>query len=338
MASGLNNIKRTAMKHFKLVGFIVLVLLLTVPVEAKSQSFPIDSSYTIKNQYQKYVKKYPYIIPVKDACPVGVVDYREQVYATLENTRFGRRELHADVFVPEKDGKFPAVLLIHGGAWQSGNKSHMVPLGQLLANKGYVTVAVEYQLGLEAPYPAAVHNIKAAIRWLRANSDTYQVDTGKVVIAGASSGGHLAALVGLTNGVEKMEGNQGNPDQSSRVHAIMDMDGVLSFLAAIMLNAERSPGSPDINWIGGTYTEKPALWKEISPLYWANETSVPILFLGSGYPRFLAGMDELTGRYRHWGLYYEYHNFNVEMHTFWLFHPYVDKTVGHMVNFMNRVW
>ncbi len=306
--------------------------------QVQKPAYPVDTSYTIEGQYQKYVKDYPYLIPVKDECLEGVVAHRNEVYATLEKTKYGKRELHLDLFTPEKKGTYPALILVHGGAWQAGNKSLLVPLAQLIAKQGFVTVAVEYQLGLEAPYPAAVHNIKAAIRWMRANASEYQIDPDKIVIAGSSAGGHLASLVGLTNGMEHFEGEMGVTSQSSSVQAIIDIDGLVNFLSPIILNAKRKLNSADINWIGGSFTEAPELWKEVSPAYWANENSVPILFLNSGHPRFHGGQDELVGRLKEWGIYYEVHKFEVEMHTFWLFHPYVDMTAGYMVGFMNKVF
>jgi len=316
------------------------VFLLFFVIESFSQvpSYPVDTSYTIEGQYRKYVKDYPYLIPVKDECPEGVVEHRNRIYATLEKTKYGRRELHLDLFTPEKKGSYPALILVHGGAWQAGNKSLLVPLAQMIAKQGFVTVSVEYQLGLEAPYPAAVHNIKAAIRWMRANAAEYQIDPDKIVIAGSSAGGHLASLVGLTNGLEKFEGTMGVTSQFSTVQAIIDIDGLVNFLSPIILNAERKPNSADINWIGGSFTEAPELWKEVSPAYWANENSVPMLFLNSGHPRFHGGQDELTGRLKGWGIYYEVHKFEVQMHTFWLFHPYVDMTAGYMIDFMNKVF
>ena len=85
----------------------------------------------------------------------------------MPETPYGKRDLHADLFRPEKAGKYPALILIHGGGWRAGDKSMEVPMAQMIASKGFVAVAVEYQLSLEAKYPAAVHNIKAAIRWVR---------------------------------------------------------------------------------------------------------------------------------------------------------------------------
>lgn len=315
-----------------------MLLLFISAINVDAENYPVDTSYTIQKQLRKYIKKYPYLIPAKDQTASGISEFRDVVYATLEETKYGKRELHADIFSPDKNGTYPVIILVHGGAWQSGNKKLLVPLAQLLAKKGFVTVAVEYQLGLEAPYPAAVHNIKAAVRYMRANCHNYHVNPDKIVIAGTSAGGHLAALVGLTNGVEKMEGNMGNNDVSSRVQAIVDIDGVLSFLSATMLNATRAVNSPDINWIGGTFEEEPHLWKEVSPVYYVNEKSVPILFLGSGYPRYLSGMDELIGMYEDLGIYYDVHEFDVEMHTFWLFHPFVDMTATRISSFLRKVF
>lgn len=304
--------------------------------QSKVPSYPVDSSYTIEGQYKKYKKQFPEIVPVKDSLPAGIIANRDLIYTTLENTPYGKRELHLDVFSPEKTGHYPTIVLIHGGGWQAGNKNMLIPMAQLLAAKGYTTITVEYQLGLEAKYPAAVYNIKSALRWMHANADTYKIDTAKIAILGCSSGGHLANLVGLTNGVKQFEGDQGNLGYSSSVKAIIDIDGLVNFLAPLSLNKERKPDATDVNWLGGTYTEKPEIWKEASPIYWANKNSVPILFLNSGYPRFHAGQDELIGLYKEWGIYYEVHKFDVKMHTFWHFHPYVDQTVNYITEFLDK--
>ena len=304
--------------------------------QVASNTFPIDTTYTINGQYKKYIKYYPYLIPVKDKLPQGVSEERNVVYATHEKTKYGKRDLHMDIFTPTKDGLYPALILVHGGGWRAGNKSLLVPMAEMIAQKGFVTISVEYQLSLEAPYPAAVYNIKAAIRWLRANAQTYKIDTARIAISGCSSGGHLASLVGLTNGIKHFEGDMGNASFSSSVQAIVDIDGVINFLAPASLNKTRNADSPDVQWLGGTFNQIPETWKDASPIYWANENSVPILFLNSGYSRFHAGQDELIGMLKEWGIYYEVHKFNVQMHTFWLFHPFVDETVDYIADFLNK--
>lgn len=300
-------------------------------------SIPRDTTYSIARVHRQIRKDYPYAIPVKDSLPKGVVAERNLVYATLPVTSFGKRDLHLDLFHPEKPGKYPAVIMVHGGGWRAGDKAMEVPMAQMIASRGYVTVAVEYQLSLEAKYPTAVHNIKAAIRWMRANAEKYNIDTDRIVISGTSAGGQLAALVGMTTRIEKFEGTLGNNEFSSSVQAVIDIDGVVDFMAPSSLNLKRNSDSPDIAWLGGSFYEKPEIWKEASSIFWANQKSVPVLFLNSGFSRFHAGQDELIGMMNEWGIYTEVHKFDVKVHPFWLFHPWVDQSVEYMVYFLNKV-
>ena len=326
------NLRRILMLLF----FVLSIHLLFAQNE--SQNIPRDTTYTISGVHRKIKKYYPNAVPVKDSLPEGVLAKRELVYATLPDTPFGKRELHLDLFHPEKPGKYPALILVHGGGWRAGDKSMQVPLAEMIASRGFVTVAVEYQLSLEAKYPAAIHNIKAALRWMRANADKYNIDPDRIAISGSSAGGHLAALTGMTNGIEKFEGSQGNNDFSSSVQAIIDLDGVLNFMAPASLNLKRRPDSPDVEWLGGTFYEKPEIWKEASSAYWVNEKSVPVLFINSGFPRFHAGQDEMIGMLKEWNIYTEVHKFDVKIHPFWLFHPWVDTTADYMVGFLNKVF
>ena len=299
---------------------------------------PADTTFNVQRVYRQIKKNYPEAIPAKDSVPAGVISERNLVYAHLPETPFGPRNLHVDLFRPSKPGKYPTLVLVHGGGWRAGNKSLQVPLAQQIAAHGFVTVAVEYQLLLEARYPAAVHNIKAAIRWLRANADKFNIDPNFIAISGCSAGGQLAALVGMTNNVEKFEGNMGNINQSSSVQAVIDIDGVLNFMAPLSLNLKRHSNSPDVQWLEGDFYTRPDRWKEASPIFWLNENSVPVLFFNSGFPRFTAGQYEMISMMERWGIYHELHKFDVQIHPFWLFHPWIDSTVDFMVKFMNKVY
>lgn len=322
---------------FKNLFWMILFVSFYANAQQKPVEIPKDTTFTVKNEYKKYLKKFPQIQPAKDALPENVKENRNLVYTTLKNTPFGDRDLHLDIFSPKKKGKYPALIMVHGGGWRAGDKALQVPLAQKLAAKGMVTICVEYQLLQEAKYPAAVFNIKSAIRWMRANADQYGIDVDKIAVSGCSAGGQLALLVGLTNGVEAMEGNQGNSGFSSKVQAIIDLDGVVDFMAPLSLNLNRKPDSPDVQWLGGTFYEKPEIWKEASPIFWANEKSCPILFVNSGFPRFHAGQDELVGMMKDWGIYNEVHKFDIQLHTFWLFEPWIDQTVDYMNNFLTKV-
>jgi pectinesterase len=288
--------------------------------------------------YKQIHNDFPKVVPAKDSVPSGVIASRNLIYTTLEETAFGKRDLHLDVFRPKGPGKHPAVIMIHGGGWRSGSRSMQVPMAEMLAAKGFVTIPVEYQLLLEAKYPAAVHNIKSAIRWVKLHAADYGIDTNRIAISGCSAGGQLAALVGMTNGVTMFEGNMGNAGASSNVNAIVDIDGVLDFLAPSSLNLDRKPDSPDIEWLGGSFEEKPLVWKQASSIFWASKkTAVPVLFLNSGYSRFHSGQDELIGMMNEWGIYTQVHKFDVMVHPFWLFHPWVDETVGLTASFLQKV-
>ena len=323
------------------IKIIALVFILALGLNGAGQihgypDIPADTTFTMLSVTTKNKKYFPEAIPVKESLPEGVKAYRDVVYATLKDTPYGDRNLRVDVFTPEKEGLYPALIMVHGGGWRAGNKSLQVPMAEQIAASGYVTVTVEYQLSMEAKYPAAVYNIKAAIRWMRANADTYNIDTTKIAISGCSAGGQLAMLVGMTNGVEKFEGDMGYANHSSEVQAILDLDGVVNFMAPNSLNLGRSKNSPDVEWLEGDFYTRPDRWKDASSIYWANENSVPVLFLNSGFPRFHAGQDELIGMMKNWNIYTEVHKFDVKMHTFWLFHPWVDSTITYMVDFMDK--
>jgi acetyl esterase/lipase len=320
----------------KLIILTCFFILSCIPAFTQ-KTIPVDTSYTPYSSWMKIKKNYPEAKIAYNNLPAGVNAHYNLVYATLPETPFGRRDLHLDLFRPDRPGKFPVLVMIHGGGWRSGNKSMQVPMAQKIAALGFVTVAVEYQLSLEAKYPAAIHNIKAAIRWLRANANKYGIDTSWVAVSGCSAGGQLAALIGMTNGVPQMEGDMGFSNFSSKVNAVLDIDGVISFLTPASLNITRKPDSPDVAWLGGTFSEKPDTWKDASSIFWANKNSVPVLFINSGFSRFHAGQDELIGMMKEWGIYTEVHKFDVQVHPFWLFYPWVDTTVNYMVDFMNKV-
>ena len=133
----------------------------------------------------------------------------------------GGRDLHCDVFIPPQPGSGrTAILLVHGGAWLQGDRSQLRGYGILLARLGFVCVCSEYRLTGEAQWPAQIHDVKAALRWLRANADHYGVDPTRIAVSGNSAGGHLALmLAGLPTG--ELEGDGGNPGVPTDVAAVV---------------------------------------------------------------------------------------------------------------------
>ncbi|MGX5654266.1 alpha/beta hydrolase fold domain-containing protein [Geodermatophilus nigrescens] len=150
------------------------------------------------------------------------------VYAAVS----GYRALELDLWVPATVAPPPVVVWVHGGAWMVGNR-HVLPgalrPGQLvdeLLAAGLAVASVEYRHAREARFPAQLHDVKAAVRWLRHHAAATGIDPGRVGIAGESAGGHLAALVALTADRPDLEGDVGVRGPSSHVDVVVDWYGV----------------------------------------------------------------------------------------------------------------
>lgn len=322
------------------ICFLLLFVLAEIVVFAQLKPIPRDTSYTPFSAWQKIEKQFSNVTLVKPQLPEGVSFEQNIIYSTLPNTPYGKRELHLDLFRPKKAGKYPALVLIFGGGWRSGSKEAQIPMAQQIAAKGYVTAAIEYRLSPEALYPAAVYDIKAAIRYLRTNAGKYDINPDKIAISGSSAGGQLAALVGMTNRVKKFEGNKGNKNVSSSVQAIIDMDGILDFRTPEESAGDNQPDkrSAGAYWFGKTFKEAPDLWIEASPIEYAGKNTPPILFINSTQPRFHAGRDSLILILNTYHIYTEVHTIPYSVHSFWQVHPWFEPTVNYMVDFLDKIF
>lgn len=291
---------------------------------------PRDTSFTVYSAWEKEHTKYPFIAIAWPSLPRGVQAKHNLVYSS-----YGKRKLRADVFYPAKKNPkgSPGVLLIFGGGWRSGDKSQSIPMAEQLASRGYVAVAIEYRLSLEAAYPAAVYDIKAAIRWMRANAQRFGLDKTKIATHGVSAGGQLAALVGTTNGYKNLEGTGGHKEQVSDVQAIVDIDGILAFK-----HPESAEGAVAAAWLGGTFEEKPEVWKQASALTYAGKNTPPCLFINSSNPRFHAGRDDMIKMLDSHHIYSEVHTIPDTPHPFWLFHPWFTLVTQLTIDFLDKVF
>jgi len=199
----------------------------------------------------------------------------------------GDTELKLDLARPEGDGPFPAIVFIHGGGWSGGNRQ--MYRGQILeaAERGYVVATISYRLmkydeakkettTADPIFPAQIHDAKAAIRWLRANAEKYNVDPNRIGVTGASAGGHLSLLVGLTDPASGLEGDSGNPDQSSRVQAVVNVFGPTDMAYCW----EKSLGAWTVRlFMGGTPAEAGERYRAASPLTHVSKDDPPVLTL-----------------------------------------------------------
>ena len=134
----------------------------------------------------------------------------------------GGRDLRCDVYTPPgvaAGSSAPCVVLVHGGAWRSGDKTQLRGYGILLGRAGYVCVAPEYRLVGESPWPAQIHDVKAAIRWVRASASELGVEPSRIAIEGNSAGAHLALVAAGTSSLAELEGEGGNAGVSTAVAA-----------------------------------------------------------------------------------------------------------------------
>jgi pectinesterase len=246
-----------------------------------------------------------------------------------------------DAFTPKQSStKRIAVIMIHGGGWRSGNRTQHYPLAESLAHLGYVCFTPEYRLSTEALFPAAVYDIKAAIRWVKVNASTYNVDTSKIVIAGFSAGGELAASMATTANMPLFDGYQCNTGISTHVNALIDIDGTLSFVHPESGESIDSAGriSAGTYWFGYTKTQNPGLWLAASPLTYVNSNTPPTLFLNSSVDRMHAGRNDFIKVLDQYNIYSEVHRFDDAPHSFPLFYPWFDPMLQYMDGFLKKVF
>ena len=205
-------------------------------------------------------------------------------YATYEDpTNSGAgRSLQLDLYRPKQAwGQLPAIVCIHGGGWAKGNRTSHGKLAQALAARGYVTATISYRLSGEAPFPAAIHDCKAAVRFLRANAKEYGIDSQRIGAIGLSAGGHLTALLATSAGVAELEGEGGHKDISSAIQAAMPMGAQTDLLSdrtrTISANAQR--GGIWRQFLGGTLEAQPKRYQLASPLQHLDKTDPPMWFM-----------------------------------------------------------
>nr|WP_321357735.1 alpha/beta hydrolase [uncultured Draconibacterium sp.] len=317
--------------------FFFLLMLPFIGFSQKGNvDFPKDTSFNVKSAYRKIAKDFPQATIVEEFNIPSINEKRNIVYYS-----FGERELHIDIFFPKisKVKTAPGVLLIHGGGWASGTKSHLVPMAQKLAEAGYVAAAVESRLSPEALYPASVTDLKTALKWLRIHAAEFGLDTTKIATLGTSSGATVASLLGTTSGNALFSSHAVSEPVSANVQAIVNIDGILDFADPNESGKDDDPAKPSAGarWLGATYKQKPELWIEASPLTYVSDKTPPTLFVNSALPRFHAGRDEYLAVLNKYGIYNEVHTIEETPHPFWLFHPWFDEAVPLVISSLDRV-
>lgn len=228
--------------------------------------------------------------------PKTTPTHKNVVYATVNG-----KDLKLDIYIPSGTSMPTLLVWVHGGAWRSGSKES-VPT--FFVENGIAIASLDFRLSTEEKFPASVHDIKAAIRFLRAKATQYKYRADRIAIAGSSSGGHLAALVGVTTEHLELEGNVGaHLTESSKVHAIIDYFGASNLTTILSQSTPhglnmRKPALELL--LGGLPENVPELAKLASPVSHVDKNDPPLLILhGDQDPQMPINQShELEGKYR----------------------------------------
>ncbi len=292
-----------------------------------------DLGYTTSKAYEQSKKTNPETDWISDEKIKNVEEKHNITYRQI-----GNRKLELDAFFIENNPKKlkTAILIIHGGGWRTGNRSQHHPMARHLAAKGYVCFTPEYRLSTEALYPAAIFDLKDAIKWVKKHAASYQIDSNKVVVLGFSAGGELAAFLGVTANNPNFE--ETADSTSTKVSAVVDIDGIVSFVHPESGEGDDSKQtSAATHWFGFSKKDNPTLWTEASSLTYVGKNSPPILFLNSSVERMHAGRDDFRNILDSYQIYSEVHTFDNAPHSFCLFKPWFEPTLKYIDAFIKKI-
>lgn len=254
--------------------------------------------------------------------------------------RIGDRNLELDLFWPRSfgDSPRPAIVLVHGGGWKSGDRSRFKAFAQDLARRGFVTAAIDYRLAGEAPFPAAVQDVLASIRWLRTNAERYRIDSQRIAAVGGSAGGHLVGLAAAAADVPEFVGQSGEPRPSSSLQAAVVMAGPLELATGpVAEKSRKQPQQSNANlWIGKTVDQAPELYRLGSASTHMDQHTAPILFVcgeldqpqrNAAARERLQELGKVTGINVYWK----------GKHGCWNRHPWYDRIVDDVHDYLLQV-
>ncbi len=196
--------------------------------------------------------------PPIPAMPPGVIHE-----AGIEYSNVGQKSLLDVVRPKQATGPLPFVLLVHGGGFRAGHRNSYLPVAIKLAERGYVAATMSYRLAPRHQYPAPVEDVKAAVRFLKANAARFQLDSGKSCAMGGSAGGHLVLMLGLTaHGAE-------------RVNCIVNYYGPTDFTQSYSKSVDAAQVLPQ--FLGGHLDQNREAHQLASPINWVTPAAAPTL-------------------------------------------------------------
>ena len=199
---------------------------------------------------------------------VGSTEVEVEMREKIVYSKVGDRELLLDAFVPKREGDLPAVLVVHGGAWRSGNRQQLRTYAKELAKRGIVCFAIDYRLAPEHKFPAQIEDCREAVKWIRANATEFKVDTERLGAIGYSAGGHLVCLLATTG--ERPKEENGNVD--TRIKAAAAGGAPTDF------RSFPDNGKWAEYWMGGDLKTCPDLFRDASATAFVDKEDAPVFF------------------------------------------------------------
>lgn len=246
---------------------------------AEPRDFPVSATPAIDDIYPDRVTQFA----------GGVTSLADVTYAVIP----GFRPLVVDLYMPAGTAARPLIIYIHGGGWVGGHTRHSGALSNFplvlakLASEGFIVASLEYRLSGEAPFPAALQDARAALRFLRANATKYHIDAARVGVWGGSAGGHLTALLATSCGDLSLDpvraaGVAAPPPGSECVQAAVTWYGVFDFAPIIGRTGGDASGQRFLGCVGACDAKVIA-------------RASPITYIGGGDPPFLLIHGERDG-------------------------------------------
>jgi len=176
----------------------------------------------------------------------------------------------------ESTGPLPCVVFIHGGGWAAGNKNGHNAQVHDFVKKGYVSATIHYRFAPKHIFPAQIEDVKCAIRFLRANAEKYGIDKTRIGAVGFSAGAHLSMMLGAMDKEDGLEGEGGNPEESSKVNAVVAFFGPTDFTTD---DWPKQTVPILTGFLGGTKVDKAEAYKKASPITYVNAGDAPMLLI-----------------------------------------------------------
>jgi len=288
--------------------------------------------FTVDAVLESLAKTHPQAARVDERLPAGVLARENLVYAQREGG-----PLALDLYRPDDTRSHPALLIVHGGGWITGDRTMERAFAKHLAALGWVAVPVSYRLGREGQFPAPMQDLRAAVRWLRRHAVEQGIDPARIAVAGGSAGGTLAAMLGASNGDPCFDEAPAADGVSGDVQAVINIDGTVTFLDNALIAQSEGEPSPYWEYLHGPYNANRETWVAASPLLRVTRASAPTLFINSSATRpILCGREEMAERLKILGVESRLVRIPDTPHPFWLVHPWFEQVLRESDRFLRE--